>query len=146
MLAWLKRKTQPPAPPEKRKPADVSELVQRADAAREAHERKSAIALYESALDLAPADLYVLYWLAVLQREAGDLTAAQRYCDLGLAIDPNQIGLLLTLGSIASAVSDPTYALHVYERIASIDSEVPGIDALLADQYCFLGRTKEGIA
>jgi protein O-GlcNAc transferase len=146
MLAWLKRKTQPPVPSEKAELADVSELVKRADVAREAHERESAIALYESALQLAPADLYVLYWLAVLHQEIGDLTAAQRFCDLGLKIDPNQMGLLFTLASVASAAGDPSYALHIYERIAGIDAEVEGLDAMLADQYCFLGRMKEGIA
>jgi protein O-GlcNAc transferase len=124
---------------------DLPELLRQADAARESADRASAIALYLTALELSPSSLYALYWLAELHVEAGDLTAAQKFCERGLAIDPDQIGLLLTLGGIAHKFADPAYALHVYERIRRIDPEVENLDALLADQYCFVGRAKNGV-
>jgi protein O-GlcNAc transferase len=124
----------------------VAMLLRHGDSARERRDRASAIASYLEALELAPDSLYAFYWLAEIHLETGDLTAAKSFCDRGLSFDPKQLGLLFTLGRIASAAADPTYALHVFERIQQIDPEAEGLDGFLADQYCFLGRTAEGVA
>jgi predicted O-linked N-acetylglucosamine transferase (SPINDLY family) len=132
--------------PEGPKRDNVAVLLLQADAARERRDSTRSVALYNDALNVDPDNLYALYWLATLQQELGDLAAAKGCCERGLAIDPDQIGLLLRFGSVATAAIDPMLALGCYERIARLDPEVPEVDALLADQYCLLGRLEEGIA
>jgi predicted O-linked N-acetylglucosamine transferase (SPINDLY family) len=121
-------------------------LLQQADEARLAGEGRAALTLYRRTLEQRPDSLYAIYWVATLLEELGDLPGAASLCTQGLTIDPNQIGLLIRLGGIASAALDPMLALDCYERIARLDPEVPALDALLADQYCTLGRLEEGIA
>ena len=90
--------------------------------------------------------MHAIYWLASLYEEGGDLPAAKLYCEKGLAIDPDQIGLLLLIGNVAIRAFDPIFALQCYERVAKLDPEVPDLDALMADQYCLMGRIEEGVA
>jgi protein O-GlcNAc transferase len=123
-----------------------AELLKQADDARLCGDSAKALALYWRAIELEPDKLYALYWAATLLEVQGDPLAAANLCKQGLTIDPDQIGILLRLGSIASAALDPMLALECYERIAKLDPDVPALDALLADQYCTLGRLEEGIA
>jgi protein O-GlcNAc transferase len=146
MFSVFKRKSPPDATPTAAVSDRVTTLLKQGDAARDRGDRASAIVAYLAALALAPDDLYVIYWLAQLNLDADNLTAARQFCERGLALEPGQLGLLFTMGKIAAAVADPAYALHVYERIQRIDPKADGLDALMADQYCFLGRISEGIA
>ncbi len=102
--------------------------------------------LYASAHQSAPDRVYPLYWLATVHQESRDLIKAREYGERGLALDPNQIGLLLRLANIANEMRDPTTALEYYERAWRLDRTLPEIDALLADQLCYLGRITEGVA
>jgi len=126
--------------------ADVKELLTRADALRQNSDSSGALQLYQRALEAEPKCLHAMYWLAALYEEAGDLQKAKEYCERGLAIDPNQIGLLLRIGNVAIRALDPIFALQCYERVARLDPEVPDLDALMADQYCLMGRIEEGLA
>lgn len=123
-----------------------AELVASADEARERGDLGAAVAGYQSALAIAPRDAYSLFWLATLYGDAGHLDKARGFAERGLSLDPDQIGLLLRLGAIAHAQRDPVLALACYERVRALDAEVPQIDALLADQLCYVGRVDEGIA
>jgi protein O-GlcNAc transferase len=125
---------------------DVDDLLRRADALRENSDSVGALPLYQKALQADPKSLHAMYWLATFSEEAGNLQAAKEYCEAGLAIDPDQIGLLLLIGNVAIRGLDPIFALQCYERIAKLDPEVPDLDALMADQYCFMGRIEEGVA
>ena len=127
-------------------PPDLPGVLAEADQVRAAGRRVEAIDRHRRALEREPANLHALYWLATLSQEAGDLAAATQYCEQGLAIDPDQIGLLLRRGSVATDPLDPLRALECYERVARLDPEVPEIHAMLADQYCHLGRIEEGAA
>ena len=82
--------------------ADVNDLLRRADALRENSDSSGALQLYQKVLEGDPKCLHAMYWLAALYEEAGDLQKAKEYCERGLAIDPNQIGLLLRIGNVAS--------------------------------------------
>ena len=126
--------------------ADVNDLLRRADALRENSDSSGTLQLYQKVLEGDPKCLHAMYWLATLYEEAGDLPAAKEYCERGLAIDPNQIGLLLRIGNVAIRALDPIFALQCYERVARLDPEVPDLDALMADQYCLMGRIEEGLA
>ncbi len=125
---------------------DVDDLLRRADALRENSDSVAALPLYQMALQADPKSLHALYWLATFSEEAGDLQAAKEYCERGLAIDPDQIGLLLLIGNVAIRGLDPIFALQCYQRVAKLDPEVPDLDALMADQYCLMGRIEEGLA
>ena len=125
---------------------DVKDLLRRADALRQNSDSSGALQLYQRALEADPKCLHAMYWLATFSEEGGDLQAAKEYCERGLAIDPNQIGLLLRIGNVAIRALDPIFALQCYERVAKLDPEVPDLDALMADQYCFMGRIDEGVA
>jgi protein O-GlcNAc transferase len=125
---------------------DVKDLLRRADALRENSDPAAALHLYQKALEVNPKCLHAMYWLATLYEEAGDLLAAKQFCERGLAIDPDQIGLLLRIGNVAIRALDPIFALQCYERVAKLDPEVPDLDALMADQYCLMGRIEEGVA
>ncbi len=149
MFGWLKsrRKAETSQAPHTAEPvATVTEIFASADAAREAGDVKAATTLYDKALAQDAGNLYALFWLASMRHEAGDLVAAARDCERGLAIDPDQIGLLLLRGRIAHDAFDPLRSLQCYQRIVELDADVPEIDAMLADQYCFLGRIDEGAA
>jgi protein O-GlcNAc transferase len=130
--------------------SDASEvavaLLERADALRGAGDPVNALALYAAALERKPDSVYALYWLATLEFEAGRLPQAREFCERGLALEPDQIGLLMRLGGIARSAGDPLLALESYERIRRLDPAVPDLDLLLGDQYCALGRIDEGVA
>ena len=126
--------------------ADVNDLLRRADALRENSDSSGALQLYQKVLEGDPKCLHAMYWLAALYEEAGDLQKAKEYCERGLAIDPNQIGLLLRIGNVAIRALDPIFALQCYERVARLDPEAPDLDALMADQFCLMGRIEEGLA
>ena len=125
---------------------DVRDLLRQADSLRENADPAGALEVYKKALERDPKCLHAIYWLASLYEEAGDLPAAKLYCEKGLAIDPDQIGLLLLIGNVAIRAFDPIFALQCYERVAKLDPEVPDLDALMADQYCLMGRIEEGVA
>jgi protein O-GlcNAc transferase len=125
---------------------DVNDLLRRADALRENSDSAGALPLYQEALKADPKSLHAMYWLATFSEKDGDLQAAKEYCERGLAIDPNQIGLLLLIGNVAIRALDPLFALQCYERVATLGAEVPDLDALMADQYCLMGRIEEGLA
>jgi protein O-GlcNAc transferase len=125
---------------------DVKDLLRQADSLRENGDPGGALEVYKTALEHDPKCLHAIYWLASLYEETGDLPAAKLYCEKGLAIDPDQIGLLLLIGNVAIRAFDPIFALQCYERVAKLDPEVPDLDALMADQYCLMGRIEEGVA
>ena len=145
MLGWLKQKISGPAPALPAA-ADADALIAAAEAARERGDAAEAIRQYRDAHAAAPSRAYPLYWLATLLQDSGELKDAFAFGQRGLALDPDQIGLLLRMGSIAGALLDPVAALGFYQRAAQLDPDVPDIDALLADQLCHLGRVDEGIA
>jgi protein O-GlcNAc transferase len=125
---------------------DVKDLLRQADSLRENADPAGALEVYKKALERDPKCLHAIYGLASLYEEAGDLPAAKLYCEKGLAIDPDQIGLLLLIGNVAIRALDPIFALQCYERVVKLDPEVPDLDALMADQYCLMGRIEEGVA
>jgi protein O-GlcNAc transferase len=125
---------------------DVKDLLRRADALRETADSAGALDLYQRAFDADPKCLHAIYWLATLHEEAENLPAAKQYCDRGLAIEPDQIGLLLRFGSVAVHGNDPSFAVKCFERVRELDPEIPDLDAPIADQYCLMGRVEEGLA
>ena len=90
--------------------------------------------------------MYTLYWLSTLMQEAGRLEEAFHFGERGLDLDPQQVGLLARMASIAHDRLDPVAALEFYERVAELAPDFPEIDARLADQLCLVGRVDEGIA
>ncbi len=101
--------------------------------------------LYARAVGVAADSTYALYWLATGHEDSGQLELAAEYCDRGLAIDPDQIALLLRRGSIASTSKDHRLALDCYLKAATLDPDIPDVDSMIGDQYCFLGRIREGV-
>jgi protein O-GlcNAc transferase len=146
MLRWLKGRSGPGTAAQAGPSEASRDLIARADACRERKENLDAVTLYEHALKLDPESLYAIYWLATVYKDLADLVPAYEWCQRGLAIDPDQIGLLLRLGSVAVAGFNPTTALECYEHVARLDPEVDDIDSMLADQYCMLGRLRESVA
>lgn len=143
-LFGRKVRAKPQSAPDKS--VHVLDLLRRADAFRENAEAARALPLYQQALKADPKCLHAIYWLATLNEDAGDLPAAKQYCEQGLAIDPDQIGILLRFGSVAVHGLDPIFAMSCFERVAKLDPEVPDLDALMADQYCLMGKIEEGVA
>lgn len=146
MFSLFRRKVRAKPRLDPNETVDVKDLLRRADAFRENADPAGALPLYQKALQANPKSLHAIYWLATFSKEAGDLQAAKQYCERGLAIDPDQIGLLLLIGNVAIRGLDPIFALQCYERVAKLDPEVPDLDALMADQYCLMGRIEEGVA
>lgn len=132
--------------PWRRHARDVKEVLAAADAARERGDTAQALAGYEAAHQAARDRVYPLFWLATICAEQKDYLRAERFARAGLALDPDQVGLLLQLGGVAHALRDPVTALECYERVRALDPNVPQIDALLADQLCYVGRIDDGIA
>jgi protein O-GlcNAc transferase len=124
---------------------DVKDFLRRADALRESADSPGALLLYQRAFEADPTCLHAIYWLATLHEDAGDLLAAKEYCERGLAIEPDQIGLLLRFGSVAVHGNDPAFAVKCFERVRALDPELPDLDAPIADQYCLMGRIEEGL-
>ena len=124
---------------------EFDRLVADADRLRTAGLVEPARVHYRKAHEADASRLYPLYWLATLAQDAGDLVAARRYCEIALAQDSAQPGLLMRLASICTAQADDVVALECYERVAALDPDA-GVEANLADGYCRLGRVAEGIA
>jgi len=153
MFDWLKKKSaaggvRAKVPPPSLAPIsrDVTDVIAAAEHAQQLGDRDEAIALFEQAHRLAPERIYPLYWLATLFEERGELARARECAEKGLLLEPEQVGLMLRFGNIAVAMHDPVAALSCYERVARLEPDAPGIDALLADQYCTVGRIADGVA
>jgi len=119
--------------------------LETADASREAGDIVAAIACYLRVLDADPSSTYARYWLATCYQDVGELENALQQCDAGLRGDPGQIGLLLRKASVAIAASDHFLALECYLEAAAADPDIPDIDALIGDRYCFLGQVATGV-
>jgi protein O-GlcNAc transferase len=124
----------------------VSRLLVDADSARNKGDLSEAIRIYGDAAASAPDNQYAHYWLATCYEQIGDYASGRRHCAAGLAINPEQIGLLLRMASIAHRELDHRLALDCYLKAAALDPDVPEIDAMIADQYCFVGNIAKGVA
>jgi hypothetical protein len=129
-----------------RSPApSATELIARADELRAAGDATRAREHYRKAHETDPSRVYPLYWLATLAHDAQELVEARRFCELGVALDATQLGLLMRLAQVCADQGDDVASLGAYQRIAHLDPQAP-IDANLADEYCRLGRIAEGLA
>jgi predicted O-linked N-acetylglucosamine transferase (SPINDLY family) len=126
--------------------ADYDSILATADRLREGGQRADAIRLYEAASAARPDRVYPLFWLATLLAEERDYSRALAYGQRGLVIDPDQIGLLLQMGRIASSGHDTLAALEYFTHARDLDADIPDIDGLMADQLFRLGRAEEGVA
>ena len=125
--------------------ADIARLLADADAARQRGDSSAALRQYARAAQISPGNMYARYWLATCHEQTGELQLAREHCEIALGVDPTQIGLLLRLGSIAATAHDHRLALDAYLRAATVDPEIPDIDSMIGDQYCFLGRIDKGV-
>ena len=125
---------------------DFGRLLEEADAIREQGDMDAAVKAYSRVTAVAPDSTYARYWLATCHQQAGNLQLARSHCEAGLAVEPDQIGLLLRLASIAVASTDHYVALDCYLRAEALDPEIPELDSMIADQHCFLGHVAEGVA
>ena len=126
--------------------SDVSRLLIEADSLRAKGDLGEAIRRYLEAAAIATDNQYARYWLATCYEESGDLAAARKQCEAALALNPTQIGVLLRMASIAQHDLDHRLALDCYLRAAALDPDIPEIDAMIADQYCFVGEVAKGVA
>jgi predicted O-linked N-acetylglucosamine transferase (SPINDLY family) len=124
---------------------DIAVLLAGADTARLQGDWEAALKHYARAVQISPSNTYAHYWLATIYEQEGQLQKAREHCELALRVEPEQIGVLLRLGSIATAARDHKLALDSYLRAAVLDPEIPDIDSMLADQYCFLGQIEKGV-
>ena len=124
----------------------VGEIVERglADLAGKRH--ALAVAAFDEALALDPANLVALYQRANAQLAAVDLDAARRSCDAALERHREQPDLLMLAGAIAAAAHDPHAALAAFERARAARPDLPGVDERIGEQLAFLGRGREAIA
>jgi len=136
-----------PAAAEKAAPAvsGMAEILTLADAELAGARHDAARALYRSALDADAVNVYAHYQLARSHLATGDLPAAWEWCDRGLAIEPDQIGLLLLLAKVSESRGDPLLAVQCYRRILAVDPSVEEVASKLAVQLCWIGRIDESI-
>jgi predicted O-linked N-acetylglucosamine transferase (SPINDLY family) len=133
-------------------PVDIAEnqrlkaMTASADAALAAGRLETAQREYESVLQADPNDVYVIYQLATILQSRGQLTAAAAMCDRGLALQPEQVGMLNRRASIASDLGNHRESLVIYEKIRKIAPDFQSIDAKLADQYSYVGQGVEALA
>jgi protein O-GlcNAc transferase len=120
-------------------------LQHQADQLLAAKRYSDARTLYERLLEGDPDNLYLLYQLAGSLEGMGDLDAAARICDRGLALSPDQPALLHRRGGIAYKRSQFVLALETFERLKLLHPEFPLVDAMIADQLASLGRGAEAI-
>jgi len=121
-------------------------VLEAAEKARTQGDFHAAILHYEQLATMTPNSAFARYWLATCHEAAGDLGRALEQCELGLRAEPGQMSLLLRMGSVASASHDHRLALDCYLQAAAVDADIPDLDSMTGDQYCFLGRVDEGIA
>jgi predicted O-linked N-acetylglucosamine transferase (SPINDLY family) len=146
LFDWRRKSADSSAPKPVEARASVPDLLSRADKTRESGDVGAARSVYAEALAREPDNLYALYWLATLDFDGGRLAQSRGYCDRGLAIDPDQIGLLMRSVALARAEGDPLLAFETCVRIRALDPAVPDLDTMTADQLCSLGRISEGVA
>jgi protein O-GlcNAc transferase len=125
---------------------EVFRLLREADSFRAKGDLDAAIVRYGEAAAVAPDNQYPWYWLATCHEQRGDLGLARKHCEAGLALGSEQIGLLLRMASIAQHDLDHRLALDCYLKAAALDPDIPDIDAMIADQYCFIGEISKGVA
>ena len=125
---------------------EVFRLLGEADSFRAKGDIDAAILGYGKAAAVAPDNQYAWYWLATCHEQRGDLGLARKHCEAGLALGSEQIGLILRMASIAQRDLDHRLALDCYLKAAALDPDIPDIDAMIADQYCFIGEISKGVA
>ena len=147
MFGWGRRKTPvdgrsatAPATPAKQ---DLTDWQRQADAFLSEKRHSEACPLYERILAAVPDDLYVIYQLAGALEGAGELERAAAVCERGLALSPDQPGLLARRGGIARRRNQFVLALETYERLKALHPDYEYIDAMIADALALLGRGAE---
>jgi protein O-GlcNAc transferase len=116
-----------------------------ADRLMELKQYAEACPLYEQILAAVPDDLYVAYQLAGALEGVGNLERAAAICERGLAMSPDQPGLLSRRGAIARRRTQYVLALETYQRLKSLHPDFQFIDAMIGDALALLGRGAEAI-
>ena len=86
-------------------------------------EQEDAIAVYEQRVAASPEDVRELRLLPDAYLAANDFDAARTVIDTGLAIAPDDVGLMYSRGEVSAHSGDPGGALADWRRAHELDPE-----------------------
>jgi ADP-heptose:LPS heptosyltransferase/Flp pilus assembly protein TadD len=100
-------------------------IIQVADAAREAKKYREAALLYEKALDRTPNDAAIHTQCGHMLKEAGDLARAEQHYHRARQLTPNDPDLALQLGHFYKVAGRPAEAQTSYRRAMDLSPGWP---------------------
>lgn len=138
-------KASPPSDDRERLKQAVLALLAQADAAFEAGRVDEAVQLYHDTLANDPDNVYANYCLGGIYWNQKRLAEARNCCERGLAVEPDQVGLLALHGAIVADMNDHALAIQDLLRVAELAPDYPDLDQRLGDQFHIVGMGKESV-
>lgn len=120
--------------------------VRRADLARDSKKYRTAAALYEEALRLAPNDAAIHIQCGLMFREAGELARAEPYYRQAQQLAPDDPDVVVQLGHFYKVGARLREAELAFRKAAELDPDWPEPGRQLADLYRRGWRSREGQA
>ena len=108
--------------------ASVDLLMNRAEVAAAAHDRKMARKILDSVTDIAPGYAEGWHARAGLETDSGDDTAALVSLQKVVALNPRQFNALSELAGMLEDYGDKAGALKLYRRALALDPQLDGIE------------------
>lgn len=108
--------------------ASVDLLMNRAEVAAAAHDKKMARKILDSVTAIAPDYAEGWHARAVLETDSGDDTAALVSLQKVVALNPRQFNALSELAGMLEDYGDKAGALKLYRRALALDPQLEGIE------------------
>jgi tetratricopeptide (TPR) repeat protein len=119
-------------------------VIQRADAARNAMKYRAAAALYEKALLLAPNDPAIHIQCGHMFKEVGELLQAEKHYLQAQQLTPDDPDLALQFGHFCKTAARLREAELAFRKAADLDPDWPEPTKQLAELYRRGWRNHEG--
>jgi ADP-heptose:LPS heptosyltransferase/Flp pilus assembly protein TadD len=119
----------------KRRSKSARNLVRQADAARDAKKYRTAAALYEKALRLAPDDAALHVQCGHMLKEAGELARAEQHYRQAQQLTPDDPDLALQFGHFYKVAAHLREAELAYRKAIDLDPDWPEPTKELAELY-----------
>ncbi len=123
----------------------AAELKREADEAMAGGDLRQAASTCREALEVYPAFLRAIFFMAVVEQQTGNLVRAAEYLETAVRMYPEDATARLNLGVIHGARGDGERAIEAYRRALSLDPDMVAAYLNLGAALFSAGRMAEAI-